>query len=412
MPGLLAEVSHIVAAVSDPDALLDAVATTLLPRVDWVLADRLEAPDLVHRVAAYAAGGTLRLPEGMGRPAARRSQAGSVGLLPALTAAPRRMLLVDRAHMEQLANDADPQRAVQARTALSLGSQAVLLLGLGARDPLVGVLTLGTTGEFTAAAIEEFADVALLVGTALDNARLAVAERAVAETMQVNLLPPLPAVQGLRIAARYRPAALDLAVGGDWYDAFPHDSGLTVVIGDASGHDVTAAARMAELRSLLRAYAIDRPEAPSGLLRRLERTTEALGLDATGTCIVGHLREAPEGWRLRWTNAGHLPPVLLRNGRATVLETSPELMLGVDGETSRTDHERLLAPGETLLLYTDGLVEVPGVSLDERIAQLASVVESAADVPLESFVDRVLQAFAAQPIDDVAILAVQAMERG
>jgi hypothetical protein len=409
---LLTSVARAIRAQPDPDRLLTGVAERLLQRCDWILADRLEPPDLIVRVAAVADGRILQLPPEMGAAQARRSQAWTVGLLPALAAAPRRMLQIDRAGLEDLARGADADhRAVQARTALALGAHEVLLVGLGVGEDLAGVLTLGAAGSFGEAVLDEVADVATVTGLALDRSRLLSARREVAATIQTRLLPSIPAVDGLQLAARYRPATAELAVGGDWYDAFQDGHRLTIVIGDVSGHDISAAAKMAELRNLLRALAVDRQDSPSDLIRRLERTAHQLGLDSTATCVVGQLEPAAGGrWSLTWSNAGHPPPVLVRGGMATPLEAAPELMLGVDRRTERTDHRESLNVGDRLLLFTDGLVEEHGVSVGEGIARLLRVTETHHDRGLDSLIDRVLSVLAVEPTDDVALLGIAVTE--
>jgi hypothetical protein len=404
---LLTEVVRLSAATPDPDALLDGVARLLLGRADWVLADRLDDPDLVTRVAGYDARGPMTVAYS-GEVMTRRSAARTIGLLSVLRATPGRLLRLDRATLEAAAAAGPSHAAVQAAAALELGVQELLLVGLVARDALVGVLTLGTSTAFPEGTAAELADVALQVGLALDAARLLAVQRAVATAMQTSLLPALPAVPGLRLAARYSPATAGLEVGGDWFDAFPTPAGLVVVIGDASGHDVSAAARMADLRNILRAYAVDRPEPPSALVTRLERTVDILGLEGTATCLVGRLQVSDGGaWDLTWTSAGHLPPVLIHEGRATLVTTSPDLMLGVDPGAERTDHVLRLQPGDLLLLFTDGLVEVRDVPLAERLELLRRTVEEHAGNHPDQLADALLAATGTGAADDVAMLVVE-----
>jgi serine phosphatase RsbU (regulator of sigma subunit) len=249
--------------------------------------------------------------------------------------------------------------------------------------------------------------VALHLGLALDAARLRDGQRAIATALQTSLLPALPAVPGLRLAARYRPAARGLRVGGDWYDAFRTDSGLVVVIGDASGHDVSAAVRMSDLRNLLRAHAVDRDESPAAVVARMDRTAATLGLDATATCVMARVRPGADGaWCTTWTSAGHLPPIHVRAGRAELVETDPDLMLGVDPGASRSDHRLELRPGDLLLLYTDGLVELPGESLGDRLELLRRTVEEHAGAHPDPLVEVLLATFGQGVGDDIALLAL------
>ena len=409
MQGLLAEVVRATPEAADADVLLTRVADLAVRHADWVFADRLDEPDLVQRVAVRARDGSSSMPGGSGaEEGMRRSSAGAVGLLPHLQRVPSRLLHLDRAALERLAAGPEQHAAQQARTALSLGAAEVVLVGLVARDTTVGVLTLGRRSGFDEQDLAELRGVALHVGTALDAVRLLAVQRAVATAMQTSLLPPLPSVPGLRLAARYVPAARGLDVGGDWYDAFVVREELVLVVGDVRGHDLAAAARMADLRNLLRAHAVDRAEPPSGLIGRLERTADALGLDAAGTCVAARLTAAPHGrWRLRWTSAGHLPPVLLSDGRARLLETEPDLMLGVDPTSPRSDHEQVLTPGDVLVLCTDGLVEVRDASLDDGLEALRAAVEAAAGSTPDALAEHLLGALSGCLADDVALLVVE-----
>ncbi|MCW2542969.1 MAG: hypothetical protein JWM40_521 [Frankiales bacterium] len=402
---LLPEITDIAASTPDSGILLGRVADVLLRGADWVLADRLDEPDMITRVAAR---GLLLNNGGEAKGAAgRRSSAGSVGLLPRLESSPGRMLLLDAATLRHLTTHTDPHLAAQARNALSTGIDQLLLVGLTARDSLLGVLTLASTQAFDPAFVAELGDVASLVGLALDRARLLTLQNAVAEAMQSSLLPPLPAVSGLRLAARYVPAARGLNVGGDWYDAFSTASDLVLVIGDVRGHDLAAAARMADLRNVLRTHAVDGALPPSEVLTRTDTSMDLLGLDAQATVVVGRLSERVQGtWDLRWANAGHPPPVLLHEGRAELLETPPDLMLGVEPGTVRGQHVRVLTSGDQLLLYTDGLVENRKVPLSERLEQLRSTVEELAAAP-DILADRLLSAFGHEPDDDIALLLIE-----
>jgi hypothetical protein len=406
---LLAEVIRATASVAGADALLDRAATALLSRADWVIADRLEDPDVIVRVAAVDRTGALPLGPRRGSPQWRRSSASTLGVLPAALAAPHHMLRLDKSRLEELAHA--PRRShesAQAAGALALGTTELLVVGLMRREVPLGALTLGIRGGgFSTDEIAELGDVAAYLGVALEAARLHTTQAAVATAMQHSLLPPLPVVPGLRLAARYSPAAGGLDVGGDWYDAFPSPAGLTVVVGDALGHDVAAAARMAELRNLLRAHAVDHDEPPSQVISRLERSAAALALDAMATCLVGRLEPGAGGsWRMTWSSAGHLPPVLLRDGRACLLETTADLMFGVERDSDRCDHVTELGPGDVVVLYTDGLIEKPGEALAGRLELLRREVERfAADQP-DELVDELIADFIGDSTDDVALFAI------
>ncbi|PPK93195.1 stage II sporulation protein E [Kineococcus xinjiangensis] len=239
--------------------------------------------------------------------------------------------------------------------------------------------------------------------------------REAARTLQAAMLTELPQPDHLELACRYLPASSGDQVGGDWYDAVVADSGTTLVIGDVMGHDVGAAADMGQVRAMLRAYAVDRPEPPSALLCRLERSVQVLGLDVLATAVVARVEQTAEDRarglrRLRWSNAGHPPPLLLHaDGRVEVLDGEPDLMLGVDPDAVREDGTCELPPGSTLLLYTDGLVERRDATLEAGVALLARELAARAGQPLAQLLDGVLGAVLGEdPEDDVAVLAVRA----
>ncbi len=241
MPDLLSAAVRATAAATGADDLLDRVAQLLVPYADWVVVDRLDDPDLVTRVAAYDATGPLTLAQGRGPEPARRSSAGSVGLLPVLMAAPGRVLRLDHQELLAAAAGHEPHRSRQAGLALSLGATELVLVGLQVRDQLVGVLTLGSRTRVSDEMTGQLADLGLHVGLALDAARRLRVQREVATVLQTSLLPPVPAVPGLSLAARYLPATHGPEVGGDWYD-------VTLRAADVSGL-VAAGATMLDHRA-------------------------------------------------------------------------------------------------------------------------------------------------------------------
>jgi sigma-B regulation protein RsbU (phosphoserine phosphatase) len=232
-----------------------------------------------------------------------------------------------------------------------------------------------------------------------------------AATLQRALLTDPPTVRGLAIAVRYLPAVEHAQVGGDWYDAFPGPDGTTMlVIGDVAGHDVAAAATMAQARGVLRGIAQTVPSSPAAVLCSLDVALERLAVPTVLTATVATVRPDPAGGpaRLRWSNAGHPAPVLLcADGEVQVLTRRPELLLGTGVTTRRADHEVDLQPGDTLLLYTDGLVERRGVPLDQGTAWLVQALARLAGRPLEQLCDSLLEGMAGRVPDDIAVLAVR-----
>jgi serine phosphatase RsbU (regulator of sigma subunit) len=233
-----------------------------------------------------------------------------------------------------------------------------------------------------------------------------------ATALQRSILADLPDCSPLKLAARYVPAREAAEVGGDWYDAFRLPQGATaVVVGDLAGHDIDAAVRMAQTRSLLRALAVDRDEPPGPVLCRLDVVLAQLYVGQSGTCVYAQLSEEAGTWSALLANAGHLPPLLLTGEATDYLAGTPEALLGAGVRGSRTTVPVPLAPGATLLLYTDGLIERRGHSIDDGLTELRTAAAALDDLPPDQLCDRLLAQFAQAPSDDVCLLAVRIPDR-
>jgi serine phosphatase RsbU (regulator of sigma subunit) len=298
-----------------------------------------------------------------------------------------------------------------------LGSPGVLAVPLPGRDRVIGALTfLAGTGSATARVDPLTAhEVAGRVGLALDNARLFARQQQLAEALQRSLLTtPRRSPLG-RIAVRYTPAAEAARVGGDWYDAFAQPGGgTTLVIGDVVGHDTAAAAAMGQLRSLLRGIAAYSDAGPAEVLRGLDTAMATLGVDTYATAAVARFERTAEdaGGRTRmcWSNAGHLPPLVLGPcGSPVALPEGPgDLLLGVDPDSPRTEWTAALEPGTTVLLFTDGLVERRTTDLDTGLARLLAVARELAGRPLDELCDDLIERLVqGRPEDDVALVALR-----
>jgi phosphoserine phosphatase RsbU/P len=236
-----------------------------------------------------------------------------------------------------------------------------------------------------------------------------------AETLQRHLLGAPPAVPHLDTAVRYLPASRHAQVGGDWYDAFPLADGHTVLaIGDVAGHDASAAATMAQVRGMLRAIALSTAGSPATVLTVLDQVLADLDLHTLMTVVVATLERRDDGSALLcWSNAGHPPPVLAcGDGHTHLLERTPERLLGMGPGAHRTDHAVLLQPGDTVLLYTDGLVERRRVPLDQGFAWLLRQLQTLGREPLERLCDGLLSELGGRVDDDVALLAVRLRDGG
>ena len=284
---------------------------------------------------------------------------------------------------------------------------------------VIGALTLGRSTRpepFQARDLSLLNDIARRAGLALDNARLFQRQRRIAETMQRHLLPRLPGIPGVQMTVRYLPSPEASQVGGDWYDAFVLPDGTTALaIGDVVGHDLDAAAGMAQVRNMLRAYAWASRESPSVVVDRLDQALQHATDASMATLIFARLERMDSGgWRLSMTNAGHPPPLLVdHDGRVEYLDDRHDLLLGTGISAQRTDSVVTLPPRSTLVFYTDGLIECPGRSLDEGLARLSRNAAALAHRPLDVFCDLLLSRVRpAGNEDDVAVLALRLPRSG
>jgi serine phosphatase RsbU (regulator of sigma subunit) len=251
---------------------------------------------------------------------------------------------------------------------------------------------------------------------ALQRARLLDERTTVASTLQAAMLTALPQPDDLDLAARYRTATHD-QVGGDWYDAVVMPGGDTnVVIGDVMGHDIAAAATMGQLRNMLRALAWALHDPPSVNLTRLDRAARDIKLEARSTLVFGRIEQTVADRqagrrRLRWSNAGHPPPLLVDgSGAVTVLDDGQpaDALLGFRPDRPRRDQTVAITNGSTLLLYTDGLIESRTSELDVGLARLSQALGRYHHLPVGTMLDAILaELVPAEPDDDVAVLAVR-----
>jgi serine phosphatase RsbU (regulator of sigma subunit)/anti-sigma regulatory factor (Ser/Thr protein kinase) len=290
------------------------------------------------------------------------------------------------------------------------GIRSLLGVPLIVDGKAVGVLHVGTLHprEFTNDHAALLQVVAARAAPAIERARLYEAldrEHRGAVALQRSLLPEgVPDIVGVDIAVRYLPARDE--VGGDWYDVIDLSGGLVgLAIGDVAGHGVRAAALMGQLRTALRAYALD-GYAPGETLKHLDRLLHTIRGEGMATAAYALLD--PGTGVLRLAGAGHPPPIVVpSSGQARVLEFTPAPPLGTLPFGTYLETQATLAPGDALMLYTDGLVERRGEPLSQGIERLrlhASVVGSA-----DSLAQRVLERLVPRSgaDDDVAIVVVR-----
>ncbi len=289
------------------------------------------------------------------------------------------------------------------------GIKSLLGVPLIVEGRVLGVLHVGSFEE------REFTDDDVdLLSSAGDRAalaihgRLAERDRGLAEALQRSLLPMLPDVLGVGLEGRYLPAA-SARLGGDWYDAFTLPGGrLGLAIGDVSGRGFQAAAVMGQLRSGLRAYAMDRAS-PSEVVERLSQLLRQLEPGRHATLV--YLLLDPQEGTLLLASAGHPPPLILDGaGGCAYVEMPGSVPLGAVRFAHYEDVEARLEPGDSLVLYTDGVIERPGVSLDVGLEQLRQAVCRTAAEPTamcDEIIREMLPSGASH--DDAALLVGRAL---
>jgi anti-sigma regulatory factor (Ser/Thr protein kinase)/GAF domain-containing protein len=292
------------------------------------------------------------------------------------------------------------------------GIQSLLGVPLVVEGALIGVLHVGSLvpRDFGQRDLAVLQVAAARAAPGIERARLfseLEREHRVAMVLQRSLLPKrLIDVIGVTTAARYLPASDE--VGGDWYDVFELARGrLGVAIGDVVGHGVRAAALMGQLRTALHAYAME-DYGPARTLELVDRFVQAMPDYAMATAAYAVLE--PDTGEVQIASAGHLPPVVVSRDGGRVVDVTPSAPLGAFSYGRVREHQLTLAPGETLVFYTDGLVERPGTPLNESIEELLAVLKGATSVDelCRRAVDTMVPAERLR--DDVAIVAIQNAE--
>ncbi|MFB7744279.1 SpoIIE family protein phosphatase [Streptomyces sp. NPDC056132] len=229
--------------------------------------------------------------------------------------------------------------------------------------------------------------------------------------LQHAIMPPSHGpvdLHNLSVAVRYRPAEKDHLVGGDWYDAVALPSGQVLLcVGDVAGHGIEAATGMVALRNALRGLATT-GAGPAQLLAWLNTVTHHLTDNVTATAVCGLYD--PASRRLRWARAGHLPPVLLRGGKAAALPKVSGILLGAVGQAVYEEGDTQLETGDTLLMYTDGLIERRDRSVQDSLESLLQVAREPRQLGreghLEDQLDHLLRYTNADTDDDTCLIGV------
>ncbi|OAH12235.1 SpoIIE family protein phosphatase [Streptomyces jeddahensis] len=282
-----------------------------------------------------------------------------------------------------------------------------------AAEPLLtcGVLT-GITGIYQDVSAQHHTEVAL--NATFDQlttvqAQAAIRRRLVVELQQA-IVPEVPTFEklpGLQVAARYRPAAEEYQVGGDWYDVMPlAGGGVLMAVGDIAGHGIDAATGMVALRNALRGLAVT-GHSPGRLMAWLNQVT--LHADGQPTATAVCALYDPDTRSLRWASAGHLPLLLLREGHADLLDPPRNILLGAVPGAEYAETVTRLLPEDTLVLYTDGFIESHHMGLDQSLALLRREAERLGPGEVDEQADRLLGAVTGDTDDDTSLVVVRVL---
>lgn len=312
----------------------------------------------------------------------------------------------------QAADDGIDQRAIIAHRAAVLReaeAHSMMIVPLAARGHDVGTVNMVRAGDSpvfgeTDAVMAQ--DLAQRAAISLDNARRYTTEHNTVVHLQRALLsdPGTPCGR-IEVAYRYRPAGQGALVGGDWYETVALGDGRTLLaVGDVMGHGLDAAVAMSRYQAMLRVAATGEP-VPGRILRELDVLLDTAGEERPATCVIAIAD--PERGACALASAGHLPPVLFGpGGRAAPVPVPPGPPLGV----GRSRYETVACPygpGDTLLLYTDGLIERRHEDIDTSLDRLTHIPATGPRTP-DQLLDHLLSELApAAPEDDIALVAAR-----
>lgn len=423
--GLLADITSRMAAVRRPAEVVEMLTSVLTPRVATMCAvypldEQGRLGEVVLRHERQRTDPKIRELMDRLRAISPRSLGSAHPVWQVLRGEQRQLLLTDYSRSQAAAGATFDERVDLVE---SLGVASVIVVPLPGRRELMGAVVVANDrdrrplGESEVALVQ---DLAARTGLMLENTRLNDRQRAVAATLQRSLLPRLPRIEGMEVAASYVPAADEAAVGGDWYDVFElrradgAAGGVGVVVGDVMGHNYDSAARMGKLSTIVRSYAWPGSD-PFTVLTAVDELLEGTRADFLATCVYARLRRHARGATVQWSSAGHPPAVLRRPGGTTVtLDAGRGPMIGIsglmpDGARRPGDAALDLPRGSTLIAFTDGLTDALAEEpdLDEGLGELGRIVSALPpDAAPQTIVDA-LTAAARRHDDDVAVVAIR-----
>jgi serine phosphatase RsbU (regulator of sigma subunit) len=265
------------------------------------------------------------------------------------------------------------------------------------------VITIPQGARASDADVELCASFAVVVAAGIRRAETHDLEHRMAETLQHHLLTPrTPTFDGLTVAAGYQPALSEASVGGDWYDIIelsPHRVGITV--GDVVGHGIQAAGTMGQLRIAVRSLAVT-GGGPAAVLEHLDRLAADIPGAECSTAI--YLEVDLEQLIMTYSVAGHLPPIIVRDGTAEFLCDGRGTLIGLRRDSSRPEAVHHVEPGDRIIVYTDGLVEQRETGIDESLEQLRQAALATRHLETHDACDALLgQLRARRQRDDAAV---------
>lgn len=442
--GLLERIGERLAGSLNVEETLKRVAEMLVPQfADHCFIELMEGGQLIRRVSQHVPGWTP--------PPGTWKEIGSEIHYSADHYAGAALRRQETILVEEFPADGFPASGGDgARLCGEIGMTSAIVAPLCVRGETLGLMYLGLSNltdrrspHYDAFDRDFVGAIATRVALAVDNALLFEEERHAAESFQKHLLPrKLPQLDGLDIAVRYYPAAplashgqgIQTQVGGDWYDVIPLSAGrVGIVIGDVEGRGARAAAIMGQLRAALRAFAQD-DKPPADILAKLDEWTRVIatpeydesGAEVNVAPIVTCQYLVYDAWsrELSFANAGHAPPLVLRNGvceELPIKEVGQPLGVrakGLPADLIYKEETLTLPRGSALLLYTDGLVDRrPGregdgqeASEEKTLGALCERLTRVADAPVERIAEVATVAVAGEIDDDMAILVIRSSD--
>lgn len=396
----LADATRIMITAREPGDVLDELVSLAVPRLgDWCTA-YLADGEVLRRVAMATNGlpelpqqfAATTIPVDLDVPHARAFRTGRAELIREGTGEVLEHIYPGL-DLSTLRTDPHPATGI-----------CVPVVLRGRTIGVIGLTFVGSGRRVTQRVVDTLVGLSARAAIALDNAERWTAQAQMVQTLVQTLLPGQPPVTpGVEFAARYLPAMGEVA--GDWWEAEQMPDGTILLgMGDAAGHGIGAVSQMLELRHGARALAAVEPS-PLAVLADLDRR---LSDPDAGIATAVYGRLDPVTGMLRWANAGHVPPILVSaDGQASTLRQGAGTPLGAPGRRHGRDVEVVLEPGDTLLLYTDGVVERRDEVIETGIDHLLQTVASRHGLPLDATAEAIIAAHGRAGRDDCCLLLVR-----